>query len=88
MSAHDFLVESKVAVPCPAHGHLVGVDISPVPAYKRASGRWKHDAALRADFGTLRELTDAIKAAFWEDVSCACPHGDCPFDVELALAWR
>ena len=87
MHAYKFLVESKVAVACPAHEHLVMLNPDPVPAYRRASYMWKRDAALRDAFSSCRELTDAIQAAFLDDVSGACPHGDCPFDAAFARAW-
>ena len=76
-----------MAAPCPAHEHLVILNLDPVPAYSLASYKWKRDAALRDAFSTCRELTDAIQAAFLEEVSDACPHGDCPFDAAMARAW-
>ena len=63
------------------------LDVDPVPAYRLASYRWKRDRALRDAFSTCRELTDAIQAVLLDDVSDACPHGDCPFDAALARAW-
>ena len=71
------LIEAEVAQPCPAHGHLVCLEQDPTPAYKLGSYRWKRDVELRALFGTIRELTDAIKSIFETDVSDVCPHGDC-----------
>ena len=74
---HKILIDAKIAQPCPAHGFLVYLEQDPTPADKLGNYRLQRDAELRALFDTSRELTDAIKSAFHEEVSDVCPFGDC-----------
>ena len=82
LEIRKILLDAKVAEPCPAHEFLVYREQDPTPAYKLGIYRLKRDAELRDLFSTSRELTDALKSAFQEEVSHQCPHGDCPFRID------